>query len=113
MADMHPATYRELIGLVEQLRSSHYLDGPNDVDWIFRNEIEAYREDRLYVDFVETDEGDEWLSPAHWDDEFNITSGAVRLMAALHLSGFSTTLALSVVADAWEGLYPAHGHPLD
>jgi hypothetical protein len=78
----------------------------NDVDWIFRNEIEAYRENRLYVDFVETDEGDEWLSPARWDDGFDITSGAVRLVAALHLAGFSTALALSVVADVWEGFIP-------
>ena len=60
----------------------------------------------MYVDFVETDEGDEWLSPAHWDDGFDITSGAVRLVAALHLAGFSTVVALSVVADVWQGFTP-------
>jgi len=67
MADMRPATYEELIGYVELLRPNHCLDGPSGMDWIFRNEIEAEREDHLYVDFVETDDGDGWLSPERFD----------------------------------------------
>lgn len=65
-AEIRPATFGELLDYVETLRRSDYLDGPNDVDWIFRNEIEARREEQLYVDFVETDDGDVWQSPRTW-----------------------------------------------
>jgi len=105
--DMRPATYRELIRYVGQLRQSHYLDGPNDVDWIFRNEIEAEREDRLYVDFVDTDEGTDWISPERFDTlGFDMPSGAVRLVAAMHQAGFSTPTGLSIVADVWRDFVP-------
>jgi hypothetical protein len=105
--DMRPATYGELIGYVGQLRQSHYLDGPNDVDWIFPNEIEAKREGRLYVDFVKADEGADWISPERFDTlEFDMPSGAVRLVAALHQAGFSTLTGLSIVADVWRDFVP-------
>lgn len=55
-----PASFREQRERAEALRVSLYLDGPNDVDWIFRNEIEAGREDAMYVDYVVTDEGTAW-----------------------------------------------------
>ena len=47
-----PADFKEVCDYAEHLRRSHYLDGPNDVDWIFRNEILAEREDSIYVDYV-------------------------------------------------------------
>src|SRR6266511_1223259 len=53
VTEIRPATYGEVRKYVNVLRLSHYLDGPNDVDWIFRNEIEAQREEGLYVDFIE------------------------------------------------------------
>jgi len=56
VADIRPADFSELVRYVDLLRRSYYLDGPNDVDWLFRNEIMAEREERLYVDYVETDE---------------------------------------------------------
>ena len=43
-------------------RESLFLDGPNDVDWIFRNTILARREEAIYVDYVETVDGHEWLA---------------------------------------------------
>lgn len=53
---------------VERLREDRYLDGPNDVDWIFRNEIETEREELLYVDYVAYEtEGVRWVSPASRD----------------------------------------------
>ena len=36
MTEMSPADFREVRRIVESMRPSHYLDGPNDVDWIFR-----------------------------------------------------------------------------
>jgi hypothetical protein len=68
MVTLRPATFGELVGYIDDLRASHYLDGPNDVDWIFANRIETEREERLYVDYVKTDEGPEmWLTPARYD----------------------------------------------
>ena len=37
---------------VDRERQAQYLDGPNDVDWIFRNDIERRREEAMYVDYV-------------------------------------------------------------
>jgi AbiV family abortive infection protein len=49
------ATFDDLRQHVDRERASHYLDGPSDVDWIFRNAILRRREERLYVDYVEVD----------------------------------------------------------
>lgn len=38
---MRPADFREVRERVDWLRQSHYLDGPNDVDWIFRNQLSS------------------------------------------------------------------------
>lgn len=105
--DIRPADYAEVLRFVDGLRRSHYLDGPNDVDWIFRNEIEAEREERLYVDYVETDEGDMWISPARLDGlEARYPSGAVELVGALSRAGVCDPRALHVVADAWRDVQP-------
>ena len=104
---MRPASFGELLGYVKPLRLSHYLDGPNDIDWIFRNEVEAHREERLYVDFVETDEGDEWQTPQSWDGlGVDPPSDAAELVASLHRTGFSTPKGLEIVADLWESFVP-------
>jgi hypothetical protein len=106
-AEIRPATFGELMGYVETLRRSHYLDGPNDVDWIFRNEIEARREAELYVDFVETDEGDDWQSPRYRDDLMvDPPSDACELVGSLHSAGFSTPQGLAIVAEVWDGFRP-------
>ena len=55
--------------LVDILRREFYLDGPNDVDWIFRNQILDSRESRLYVDLIADEEGRlTWTSPADRDN---------------------------------------------
>jgi hypothetical protein len=94
------------------LRKSHYLDGPNDIDWIFRNEIDARREEQLYVDYVASDDGDRWWSPREWD-AFGISppSGAVELVRSMHRAGFSTSAGLRVGADLWNPFVPAAATP--
>lgn len=109
-ADIRPATFGELLRFADGLRRSHYLDGPNDVDWIFRNEIESEREDRLYVDYVETDDGDMWLSPSRFDDlGARYPSGAVELVAALARGGFCNSRVLALVANVWRDFTPVAG----
>jgi hypothetical protein len=106
-ADIRPATFGELVSYADRLRRSHYLDGPNDVDWIFRNEIEADREERLYVDYVETDDGDMWLSPQRFDNVgARHRSGAVELVSSLARAGFCNGRALNTVAEVWRGFSP-------
>lgn len=112
VVDTRPDRFRELVGYVDHLRASHYLDGPNDVDWVFRNSIEAGREERLYVDYVESDDGRRWISPARWDfvasgiDLDSMTSGAVLLLGALHRLGFSSEIGLTVVDRVWRDFIP-------
>ena len=41
--EIRPADFKELLGFLEPERATLYLDGPNDVDSIFRNEILSSR----------------------------------------------------------------------
>ncbi len=79
--ESRPDTFGEVQAIVNGYRVSHYLDGPNDVDWIFRNEIEEERERELYVDLVSDEEGIKWSSPTDWWKRY----GMVR-----DLTGFET-----------------------
>lgn len=107
VADIRPADFAELVRYVDLLRRNYYLDGPNDVDWLFRNEIMAEREERLYVDYVETDEGDMWISPRRYDDIGpRYASGAVELVGALSRAGMSDARGLQVVAEVWRDFQP-------
>lgn len=103
-----PASYGEVLAGVEDLRSSHYLDGPNDVDWIFRNVIEARREESLYVDLVEEESSQRrWYSPRRFDIAGSGTvASAARLVGAMHRSGFTTIEGLRDVAAIWRGFIP-------
>jgi hypothetical protein len=105
MAQMNPADFAEVRRMVESMRPSHYLDGPNDVDWIFRNHLLAVREERLYVDYIHEEEGNRWITPATNDDVlFGGPSPAVRdLIAAMDRLGCMSRPGLTAVAEAWQG----------
>jgi hypothetical protein len=47
--DGRPASLGDVRRHVDRLRRSLYLDEPNDVDWVFRNEILDRRESRSIV----------------------------------------------------------------
>ena len=64
VADLRTATLSAVERYLAEARRSHYLDGPNDADWIFRNQALADREDVMYVDYQETDEGFRWHRPS-------------------------------------------------
>lgn len=62
--DGSPTDLGEVRRYVDSWRQEFYLDGPMDVDWIFNNEVLASREERLYVDYVEFEDGDRrWIGP--------------------------------------------------
>jgi AbiV family abortive infection protein len=103
--DSSPADYGEVRRYVDMLRKSHYLDGPNDVDWVFRNSVVAKREERLYVDYMEDDGGSRWHSPSSWDDiGLRYRSTVIRLVAAMATAGFASVAGLGCVAPLWRDL---------
>lgn len=100
---INPGSLGELRRFVETLRPSHYLDGPNDVDWVYRNRIEAIREEALYVDLIKDDEGYRWVPPR---DQAGLGSWRLQIvdtLLAMGRLGLLTTRGLEVTADAWTG----------
>lgn len=102
-AGMKPQDYKELLAYLEHERADLYLDGPNDVDWIFRNDILARRDDLLYVDYVEA-EGDRfWTSPVRFDELDTSPETALFLTAALHRLGCGKAEVLRILTNQWQG----------
>ena len=105
--DCRAANLKELRSYLELDRRTMYLDGPNDVDFIFRNSIIAQREEAIYVDLV-ADEGSLiWFSPARTDEHnLGFTRACVFLVAALEDLGVCNPDALEVIGQIWSGFVP-------
>lgn len=102
LVQMRPATFGETHKLVDSMRESHYLDGPNDVDWIFRNEVLQRRESSIYVDFVEYDEGRSWEDPLLRNTSgFGTYTPAARQVLDLHAAGCFAEDGLKVIQTTW------------
>lgn len=105
--DIRPATFGEVKEWIDNERKEYYLDGPNDVDWIFRNWILQKREETIYVDFVEADSNHFWLSPKRYDDniirsfDLGLTPDIVKLVYAFAEGGFFQENALKAIAEIW------------
>lgn len=99
------ASFGELREAVERLRRSHYLDGPNDVDWVFRNHLVATRENAMYVDYVQTDDGPSWISPGDYVFRSSGPSRVVGLIAALSRMGATTVDGLRLIEGLWRGCH--------
>lgn len=101
--DGSPADLAEVRRYVDRLRQKYYLDGPMDVDWIFRNEVLTDREEQLYVDYIEDEHGSRhWTGPADraavFDAPFSLpapVSTVSRLVAAMHHIGLLTERGLT------------------
>jgi AbiV family abortive infection protein len=108
----HPGDFRELEGLVEELREEYFLDGPNGFDWIYRNRLLQDRESALYVDYVEDDDGRRWDIPNDALAKMLTTGGSIppqSLSVARHLSnaGIFSAAGLKIVADVWRDFIPS------
>lgn len=105
--EIKPANFKEVKNWVDNERKEYYLDGPNDVDWIFHNWTLQQREERIYVDYMENDGNHQWLSPQNYDDllesrlSFELVPEVIPLSTALYSLGFSKPEALKVVAEKW------------
>ena len=105
-------TFGELGELVARERQPYYLDGPNSVDWIFRNSITAEREMAIYVDYVRDvtaqSGGYGWSGPGDGTAPYGPyrRPESVELCRALGEAGAKSSGGLAVIADVWRGFEP-------
>lgn len=102
MCDWEPSHFGEVCLNIDRERKDLYLDGPNDTDWIFYNQITHDREQRLYVDYVKN--GDEyiWLQPYSSERSCpHFTPRVIAIANSLQLSGCLSVDALTEIANIW------------
>ena len=107
------ASFGVVSDLVESECRPWYLDGPNDIDWIFPNSISAEREQNLYVDYVQDVTDDEgpchWIAPAPPPicslSQYQ-TSDCVTLVRSLFKVGALSTGGLAEIAGIWRSFKP-------
>lgn len=106
------ASFAELSELIESECRPWYLDGPNDVDWIFPNSILQKREHDLYVDYVRdvTDTAGtcHWIAPEPpmpFLSQYQ-ASDCVTLVRFLSAAGALSANGLAEIADIWREFEP-------
>ena len=98
-----PRTLGELVEYIGSDCETLYLDGPNDVDWMFDNEVLRRRETTMYVDYVENEGEHTWWLPAEDPAPWRIGDfkPVCRIVRALWSVGVSSPQALKVIAEVW------------
>lgn len=99
----HPSDFAEVKRGVDRERKEFYLDGPNDVDWIFYNDILRRREEAIYVSFVENDGSHVWHNPGILGELGypSCYSSILKIVHALSEAGCLTSAALKEIALQW------------
>jgi hypothetical protein len=103
LCGMRPADFAEVCRLVEMYRPSHYLDGPNDIDYIFRNETLVQREEALYVDYIREENESRWVGPRSDGLSFGHLTSALDLVISLGRIGCTSRRGLNIIASTWSG----------
>jgi len=108
-----PTNYLEVRQAVEDECKAFYLDGPNDIDWVFPNAILSERERLMYVDYVQdvtVKDGEFlWLCPFPYDFGSGMhyqAPAVLNLSRALVQVGMTSPEGLSIVAEVWRGFIP-------
>lgn len=102
--------YGEVRRVIEKECHEYYLDGPNDFDWIFRNEILQTREENIYVDYIESDGEHLWLTPKRYyypsmhPSTYYLKPEVFEVASALWHAGCTKPDALASIADNWRSL---------
>jgi len=105
--DYKPVNFKEIREAVERECQEYYLDGPNDFDWIFKNEIIQTREEQIYVDYVENEGKHYWLSPKRYYhperylSTLYIKHSVYDVASALWQVGCTKPEALLSIANIW------------
>jgi AbiV family abortive infection protein len=106
------ATFGEIFNYIDYYRAEYFLDGPEGIEWIFRNTINQQREEMMYVDYIESSEGLGWQkpNPARMRGVNMFSTELERLVLerpvletaqALNDTGCTAPEALSLMADYW------------
>lgn len=104
---LKPVSFGEVRKIIKSECQEYYLDGPNDFDWIFRNEILQSREEKIYVDYVENDDEHVWLTPNRYylheigQEGFHLLPEAIEVAEAWWKVGVALPQALAVIAEKW------------
>ncbi len=115
LCSYHFTGFADTIEAIEHESQEFYLDGPNNVDWIFPNSVSMEREGQMYVDYVKdaTTEGGScsWNTPlslSHADVYLgtHIRPESIEVSRALYQIGATTPEGLAVVADVWRKFEP-------
>jgi len=102
VALMAPANYAEIREMVEYLRPALYRDGPEGFEWVFRNRIEARREEITYVDFIRDDESTRWVTPGTRDaSPIWQPSHVTDVVVAMQHAGLYSHQGFDAIAAAW------------
>lgn len=102
VASISPGSFGEVRRYLDHFRQSHYLDDPNDVDWVFRNQIELEREETLYVDLVKYDDGLRWVSPQeHAEFKAYPWLHIIELVLAMNRLEMFTSEGLHLILNSW------------
>ena len=102
IADYSIGDRRELQGAVDHHRAGLYLDGPNDFDWIFPNELVSEREGALYTDLQDREGTLQWSEPL--DSEFVRHPGQpVELVLMIAQIGLVSSEGFRALEQAWAG----------
>lgn len=102
-----PVDFKEIRKAIERECHEYFLDGPNDFDWIFRNEILQTREEQLYVDYIESDGDHIWLTPKrYYHPEMHrptlyLMSDVFEVASALYHAGCTDPNSLLCIANIW------------
>lgn len=98
---------------IDRERQALYLDGPSDVDWIFRNDIERRREEAMYVDYVAIRDHFHDEHAWHCPNPRRLTMyvpvfkpNVLRVADALHHTGLTRPDAIRIVAEVWRKTTP-------
>lgn len=106
MCSWRPDKYSTLCRYIEMELREFYLDGPQGVEWIFRNSIISDREEFMYVDYVQYEENNHaWLTPKRFDEfEFGVSrhNSALEMIRAFYLSGVSSIASLTLFSEYWQ-----------
>jgi len=105
MADYSIGSRSEMLRAIEHHRRELYLDGPNDFDFIMRNDLIDEREGALYVDLVDADSELLWLAPTELD--FPVAaSTSMQLVAAITASDLISPQGFRRLRQAWSDFDP-------
>ncbi len=102
MCEWEPFSKADLQKYLEKERQEFYLDGPNDVDWIFPNSILHSRERNMYVDYVKSSDDHFWLDSFKCERAFkHITPRVVAIVKSLKAIGCTAPASLAAIAAKW------------